>query len=191
MSYIRPSDPRAEGAFEALVKAACTDREAATGLALAYGDLPVTARGRVLDLLSVDRRPPTETRHLLALLSGVEEHPALRRRLEGALRPRDAALHWGDGRIGGLLIVRPRPAGAELRVRVTWAGDALDVEVEEGPASSPSEWPARFGLPPDRRPADADRALDELASRLWAARQRGERLPDALLRAADLFDRAR
>lgn len=180
--------------FAALVRAAQEDPDVASGLAIAYSEMPLEARSKLLDALDEEE----DTGGALALLLGVEEHPELAERIASALRERpqwpavaerrDAAFTWGGLPEGGIGVVRHLHGEFVDLLRVSWRGDAL--EAEASPVSSGVDLEAlrtKVGIPADAEPIPFEHAVDSLTQVLWRARQAGGEMPPAVHAFAELF----
>lgn len=184
-----PDEP--ESPFEALLRNARTDPEAATGLALAYADMSEEARDKLVPLLR-EERP-----ELLALLLGVEESPAIAERIAEALGEgdgpapvgADSGHAWGREDDGGVALIRHLHGEFVEAVSVSWA--AAEVSVETVPLASARELDAlrrRLGVPAEARALSLAHATDLLAEGLWRLRRRRGSLPDSLHSVAALLD---
>ncbi len=184
-----------ESPFDALLRTARTDPEAAAGLVLAYADLDEAARDKLLGLMIAEGARAD----VLALMLGVEESPALAARIATALRDgdgdpsprrptRDLGYAWGSRDDGGAALVRELHGGFVEGVAVRWSGD--DVHVETVPLARADEADAlrrRLKVPMAAGRVSLAQATDRLAEGLWRLRQRTGSLPEALRPVADLL----
>ena len=180
--------------FAALVRSAQEDPDVASGLAIAYSEMSLEARGKLLDALDEEEE---ETGGALALLLGVEEHPELAARIAAALRERpwpaaverrDAAFAWGGLDEGGVGVVRHLHGDFVDLLRVSWRGEAL--EAEASPVSSGADLESlrpSLGIPPDAEPVPFAHGVDTLTQVLWRARRAGAEIPTAVHAFAGLF----
>lgn len=175
--------------FEALVESARTDPDAAAGLALAYADLSVEARGALLSVL-IEREAPSP--EVLALLLGVEEDPELAERIASAMVPgapvEDEGRVWGDASAGGVALLRGLHGAFVEGLAVRWDGDDLTVStVPLARAEASAQTCRRLGVPADATRLRARLAIDRLTERLWRIRRETGSLPDSLRPLAGLF----
>lgn len=198
-----PDGPDADGPdsvggqtpFDALLRAAARDADAASGLALAYAEMTTDARTKLIDAVAPDP-------NALALLLGVEEDPALAWKIAVALRTfergagqgglasarRDAAFEWGDVDEGGVGLVRHLHGEFVDALRVSWSAGTLDVEAL--PVSTGGDAEAlgkEVGVPSDGKRVPFERGVDRLTEVLWRIRREGRVIPAAVRRFADVF----
>ncbi|HJL19655.1 MAG TPA: hypothetical protein RMH99_28590 [Sandaracinaceae bacterium LLY-WYZ-13_1] len=189
----------AESPFDALLRAAEHDPDAARGLALAYAAMSPAEREALIATVVVDAeaagRSPAP---VLALLLSVEDEPALSDRIAGAMlaledaalgAPRhDAGWIWGDDRRGGVVTARHLHGDFVELSRVRWADGAVDVEREPlARAEDPAALRRRMGVPEEATVVALEHAVARLAEALWRERVRRGALPEGLRPIADLF----
>ena len=184
-----------ETAFEALLRNAGTDPDAASGLALAYAALPDDAREQLIT--SIDATGPlasTDTNALLLLL-GVEREPRIARRIAEALergpevggQPK-AAYGWGDLDGGGVAIFRPLHGEFADTLVVRWTDSSLAARPRfMDHAANLDAFRVTASLPDEAAAMPYEEAVDRLAMALWRHRRRGGTLPDSLRPFAELF----
>ncbi|MCB9591558.1 MAG: hypothetical protein H6719_02390 [Sandaracinaceae bacterium] len=179
--------------FDTLLEAAGRDPEAASGLALAYADMPPAAREKLVEVLANDP-------NALVLLLGVERDPALAQAIADALRAssaqpseaRDAAFAWGDGQTGGVGIVRRLHGDFVDTLRVSWTPDAVDAQVLPiGVATDLDALRRRAAIPAEARPVPREHAVDEMTEALWRHHRAGRPIPRDVHAFAELFTPAR
>lgn len=179
--------------FDTLLVAAGRDPEAASGLALAYADMPVAAREKLIEAIQHDP-------NALALLLGVERDPILARTLADALRAssaqpseeRDVAFAWGDGQSGGVGIVRQLHGGFVDTLRVSWTPDAVEAQVLPiGRVEDIVALRRRAAVPETARRVPHEHAIDALSETLWRHHRAGRAIPGDVQAFADLFTPAR
>ena len=189
---------RGESPFDALMRAAEQDAEAAEGFALAYASMPREERAKLVDTVIADAeaagRSPAGP---LMLLLAVEEELDLAKGIANALlasepklarRGIDAGWVWGAETEGGVAVVRHLHGGFVELLRVGWEG--TDVEGDSVPLAHEEELPDRrraLGVPQKAERVPLERAIDRLTEQLWRVRRRGGDLPERLRAYADLF----
>ncbi len=200
-------DGGADTPFEALLRAAATDAEAASGLALAYADMIPEARAKLVEsVIDGPKRgaAPANTDVLLLLL-GVEEEPAIAQviadallsavedRLPEARRPqRDAAFGWGDPTRGGVGIVRHLHGEFADALRVSWSSDALEAQsLLMTDAIDLDRLRQRTSIPSGAQRVPFEHAVDSLTAALWRHRRSGGEMPAEVRPFAELFSVAR
>jgi hypothetical protein len=189
-----------ETPFDALLRAAERDAQAAEGLALGYANLHPEERSALVETIVRDAqtagRSPAAT---LALLLGVEVDRELARHITVALmdagpgdlaerRRKDAGWAWGAEREGGVAVARHLHGEFVEVLSVTWTDAAISVHAEPlATHEAISGVRARLGVPEAAETLSLDEAIDRLAEALWRARRRGP-LPETLTGLADLFE---
>ena len=179
--------------FEALLRAATTDPEAASGLALAYADMRHEVRAKLVESVSGNA-------DVLLLLLGVEDEPEIAWAIAAALlasegeRPpsRDAAFGWGDPSRGGVGIVRHLHGEFADALRVSWSADSLEAEsLLMTDAVDLDRIRRRTAIPSAAEPLPFERAVDSLTAALWRHRRAGGQMPPEVRPFAELFSAAR
>lgn len=189
-----------ESPFDALLRAAERDAQAAEGLALGYANLYPEERSALLETIVRDAhaagRSPAAT---LALLLGVEVDRELARSITTALmdagpgdlaerRRRDLGWAWGGEAAGGVAVARHLHGAFVEVLCVSWTDETISVSSEPlATHEALSGVRAKLGVPETADSLSLDLAIDRLAEVLWRARRRGP-LPDALSGLADLFE---
>lgn len=180
--------------------AACSDAEAAEGLAAAYVALPAESRARFVAAVEQDARlEGVSPAVALAALLGAETEPEIARSLYEAIRRTggegltartpDRALGTGDTTRGSAVLIRPLFSGFSELLHVTWdpkgvteaGGDPLldGTALERRLASLPAI--GALG------PLPFDRAVDRVATVLWRHIRRHGAPPAGLHRFAALL----
>lgn len=177
--------------FDALVRSAETDPEAAAGLALAYADLSVEARCALLEVLEGSAPSPGRAQ-VLALLLGVEDAPELAERIASAMDPGepvdDEAFTWGDADAGGVALVRGLHGAFVEGIAVRWEGAEVSFRaVPLARAEATTQTRRKLGVPADAEDLHPSAAIDRLTERLWWVRRATGSLPDRLRPLADLL----
>lgn len=189
-----------ESPFDALLRAAERDAQAAEGLALGYANLHPEERGALVDTIISDAqaagRSPAAT---LALLLGVEVDRELARHITVALmdagpgdlaerRRRDRGWAWGAEDEGGVALARHLHGEFVEVLSVVWSEGAIAFRAEPlATHEALADVKLRLGVPDGAEALGLDAAVDRLAEALWRARRRGP-LPDTLRGLADLFE---
>ena len=188
-----------ESPFDALLRAADEDPEAAEGFALAYAAMGRVERERLIDTVVRDAQAAARSpAGPLMLLLAVEEEHELASHIAGALlalgeetlgrRGLDAGWVWGGELAGGVALARHLHGGFVELLRVGWSDGRLEVESEPlAHERELAEVRRRAGVPTDADQVPLERAIDRLAETLWRVRRRGDPWPERLRAFADLF----
>lgn len=188
------------GAFGALLSAAVAQPEAVRGLAIAYAELEVEQRRKLIPAVVADAHAEGICPSLVLVpLLGVEDDREVAQQLADEIaRTRAAglapntmhALVAGDAERGGCLLVRPLHGTFVEVLGLAWTREAgiTDSHVEPLITKAGADDCVRY-LPADLifEATPVPFAIDLVTESLWNHRQRHGKLPKDVERFADLF----